>query len=356
LSEMLTAGSLFSGIGGLDLAFALAGFDILFQVEINEFCQKVLAKHKQEYWPHAEILADVRDVGKHNLPHVDVLFGGFPCQDLSTAGKRAGLVEGKRSGLWFEFARIIGEIRPRIVLLENVSGITKLRKGKDGEISPPDMALVIASLAQMGYDARWGIISAADAGAPHQRDRWFCVAYDNRECYTGNSRAMGEASKYPQEQKIRGESLGKNSNGRKAKRPIRGYRAEQRARKTRQMGNPSKPGLHGQGMEGWKTVLSEGSAKSTRRQGFKAGHGAQSRMGRNAYGLSPRLDGNRLMAHGWPAKPNQPQFDYEPPRLAGQTPNRAKRIEALGNGVVPQAVYPIAWSLYNLLQNPQGNV
>jgi hypothetical protein len=62
------------------------------------------------------------------------------------------------------------------------------------------------------------------------------------------------------------------------------------------------------------------------------------------------------MAHGWPAKPNQPQFDYEPPRLAGQTPNRAKRIEALGNGVVPQAVYPIAWSLYNLLQNPQGNV
>jgi DNA (cytosine-5)-methyltransferase 1 len=101
---------LFSGIGGIDLAFSLAGFDILFQVEIDEFCQKVLAKHSKEYWPNAKIFTDVRAVGKHNLPtSIDVLFGGFPCQDISVAGNGAGL-EGERSGLWWEFARIIGEI------------------------------------------------------------------------------------------------------------------------------------------------------------------------------------------------------------------------------------------------------
>jgi DNA (cytosine-5)-methyltransferase 1 len=175
-----TAGSLFSGIGGIDLAFSLAGFDILFQCEIDEFCQKVLAKHSKEYWPHAELFADVRTVGKHNLPSVDILFGGFPCQDISNAGKREGLVAGTRSSLWFEFARIIGEIRPSVVLLENVEAITTPRKKEDGSLQPPDMAVVIDTLASMGYRARWGIIAASDAGAPHQRNRWFCLAYTER--------------------------------------------------------------------------------------------------------------------------------------------------------------------------------
>lgn len=167
---MFTVGSLFSGIGGIDLAFSVAGFDILFQVEIDPFCQKVLTKHASTYWQRAALFADVREVGSHNLPQVDLLEGGFPCQSVSFAGKQEGIHEGTRSGLWFEFRRIIGDLRPRVVFLENVPGI--LKNGGTG---------VIADLTALGYDCGWGIISAADSGAPHKRERWFCVAFSNTE-------------------------------------------------------------------------------------------------------------------------------------------------------------------------------
>lgn len=122
----LTVGSLFSGIGGIDLAFSWAGFDVIFQVEIDEYCRKVLAKHAPEYWSKAKVYEDVFKVGRHNLETPDVLVGGFPCQSVSVAGKRAGIRQGTQSGLWLEFARIISELRPRIVLLENVTGIKSL--------------------------------------------------------------------------------------------------------------------------------------------------------------------------------------------------------------------------------------
>lgn len=165
-----TAGSLFSGAGMMDYAFAQAGFDIRFQVEIDPYCRKVLSKHAPTYWPNAELHADVRDVREQQLGYVDVLFGGFPCQSISNAGTRAGIQTGTASGLWYEFARLIGDIRPKVVLLENVAAITQ----RDG-------IKVITDLASLGYDARWGVISASDAGAPHQRDRWFCVGYANGE-------------------------------------------------------------------------------------------------------------------------------------------------------------------------------
>lgn len=161
-----TAGSLASGIGGLDLAASFAGFDIRWQVEINPFCRKVLARHAHLYWPHAEQYEDVYKVGRHNLEVVDCVFGGFACQDVSLAGKRAGITPHTRSGLWFEFARIIGELRPRVVLLENVKGIWSLGGAR-----------VVGDLAEMGYDALWLPLFAADAGSPQLRERWFCLAY-----------------------------------------------------------------------------------------------------------------------------------------------------------------------------------
>jgi DNA (cytosine-5)-methyltransferase 1 len=363
---VLTGGSLFTGICGLDLAASLAGFDIRFQVEINEFCQKVIRKHADVYWPNATLHADVQ--GLTGLPYVDVLFGGFPCQDISNAGKRAGLVEGKRSSLWFEFARIIGEIRPRIVLLENVAGITTPRKGEDGEITPPDMALVIASLASLGYDARWGIISAADAGAPHQRNRWFCLAYASSERYLFEE-ATAESAYHEfgatQAQQFSGSSLSGSleSDGailrgqgrlaypyRQRFAEINGYRAKARKRafSTGSMGNASIERLEGAFVDK-QTSHPANATQSGRRQGFKSRSRAFSRMGRNANGFPKKLDGNRLMNHGWPARPNQPQFDYEPSRLFGTIPNRAKRIEALGNAVVPQVVYPIFKALHERL-------
>lgn len=168
---MITCGSLFAGIGGFELgaqyAFDAAGIDhrVLWQVEQDKFCQSILQKH----WPHARIFDDVREVGAHNLDPVDVLMGGFPCQDISVAGNMRGL-DGKRSGLWWEMWRIIGELRPRIIVLENVANVVRLG-GRE----------VLGSLAKIGYDAEWCVISAKSQGAPHKRARWFCVAYSNCE-------------------------------------------------------------------------------------------------------------------------------------------------------------------------------
>src|SRR5688572_14262480 len=111
-------GSLFAGIGGIDLGLERAGMKCAWQVELDPFCRRVLAKH----WPDVARYEDVREVGAHNLEPVDLIAGGFPCQDISNAGKRAG-IDGERSGLWSEYARIVRELRPRYVLVENVTAL-----------------------------------------------------------------------------------------------------------------------------------------------------------------------------------------------------------------------------------------
>ncbi len=163
----LRIGSLFSGIGGLELGLERGisnGAHTVFQVEQNAYCRAVLAKH----WPDALRFDDVRTAGAAQLPACDVLCGGFPCQDVSNAGRKAGLVEGSRSGLWFEYSRIIRELRPRYVVVENVAALLAL--GLDA---------VLGELAASGYDAEWDCIPASAVGAPHQRDRIFILAYSN---------------------------------------------------------------------------------------------------------------------------------------------------------------------------------
>jgi DNA (cytosine-5)-methyltransferase 1 len=168
---MIQVGSLFSGIGGFDLGFERSfkkhsiDCKIAWQVEIDEYCKKILRKH----WPGTKIYSDVRDITKNNVSHVDILIGGFPCQDLSVAGKQRG-IHGKKSGLWWEMFRIIGELRPRIVVLENVPNIIRVG-GRS----------VVGSFTSIGYDSEWTIISARQFGAPHLRKRWFLVAYPNSE-------------------------------------------------------------------------------------------------------------------------------------------------------------------------------
>ena len=171
----MTFGSLFAGIGGIDLGLERAGMECKWQVEIDPFCSKVLAKH----WPNVERYEDVRRVGSDTLGPVDLIAGGFPCQDVSTAGEGAGIKEGTRSGLWFEFHRIICELRPRYVFVENVPGL--LSNG---------MGIVLGDLAEIGYDAEWEVLSAADVGAPHLRRRVFIVAYTTElQCDGGNDNA-----------------------------------------------------------------------------------------------------------------------------------------------------------------------
>ena len=156
-------GSLFSGIGGLELGLEWAGVgETVWQVEIDEFCRRVLAKH----WPSADrSVTDVRRAGSATLERVDLICGGFPCQDVSSAGAGAGIKEGTRSGLWLEYARVVGELRPRFVVVENVaSGARKW------------LPQVRGDLWVLGYRTHAFMVSAADVGAPHLRKRIFVVA------------------------------------------------------------------------------------------------------------------------------------------------------------------------------------
>jgi len=156
--------SLFTGIGGFDLGFERAGMQCVAQVEFDKRAREVLRKH----WPDVALHEDVRNVGKHNLPTVDLVCGGFPCQDLSVAGKRKGL-DGERSGLWFEFHRIIGELKPGWVVIENVPGLLTSNRGRD-------FAVILDGLVKCGYRVAWRVLDAQYFGLAQRRKRVFIVA------------------------------------------------------------------------------------------------------------------------------------------------------------------------------------
>jgi len=153
---------LFSGIGGFSLGLErTGGFETVAFCEIEEFPRKVLAKH----WPNVPCYDDVRELTAEQCGRVDVITAGFPCQDISLSGRGEG-ISGARSGLWSEVARLVGELRPELLLLENSPAL--LTRGFD---------VVLSDLAALGYDAQWHCIPAAYAGAAHLRDRIWVVAY-----------------------------------------------------------------------------------------------------------------------------------------------------------------------------------
>jgi DNA (cytosine-5)-methyltransferase 1 len=159
---------LFSGIGGFSLGLERAGMRTREFVEKDVFCVATLARH----WPNTPIHDDVRTF---HAPegYADVICGGFPCQDVSQAGLRRG-IEGERSGLWKEYARIIGEVRPRYVIVENVAALLGL-----------GMGIVLGDLAALGFDAEWHCIPACAVNAPHVRDRIWIIAYPHGERLQG---------------------------------------------------------------------------------------------------------------------------------------------------------------------------
>jgi DNA (cytosine-5)-methyltransferase 1 len=280
-----TAGSLFSGIGGIDLAFTWAGFDVRWQVEIDPFCRKVLQKHSAAYWRNAKVYEDVRNVGKQNLCTVDALVGGFPCQDTSKAGSRQGIREDTRSGLWFEFARVIGEIRPRVVLVENVPGLLTL-----------DGVRVVADLTRMGYRVEWGVMGSLDIGADHARERVWCVGYADSDRLP-----VPEVGQPDDHQERHSEA-----------RQQEGY----------SIGNsPVSAGV----------VLGRDNTPH------------ESIMGRALNGLSAGMD--RVVKV---ARQGQPQLAGEPPRQLAEKPAHWKeRLAALGNAVDPRVAYPVALAIRN---------
>lgn len=162
---MLTYVSLFSGIGGFDLGFGRAGMKCAQQVEIDDSCNVVLERH----WPRIARFRDIRDCGKRELSPVDLICGGFPCQDVSIAGKREGLA-GRRSGLWFEFHRILEELRPQWVVIENVPGLLSSNGGRD-------FAVILRGLAELGYVGAWRVLDSKYFGVPQRRRRVFIVGH-----------------------------------------------------------------------------------------------------------------------------------------------------------------------------------
>ena len=168
--------SLFSGVEGFGIGFARAGIETVLQAEQDPWCLEVLARH----YPETERVTDVRLVGRHierggESDHgvrggrgADLVYGGFPCQDVSVAGKRAGL-DGARSGLWFEFHRVLRELRPRWAVIENVPGLLSSNQGRD-------FAVILDGLDELGFDVAWAVLDAQHFGVPQRRRRVFIVA------------------------------------------------------------------------------------------------------------------------------------------------------------------------------------
>ena len=292
-------GSLFSGIGGLELGLerAIPGAEVVWQVEKDEYARRVLAKH----WPEARRFEDVRKVGRSNLAPVGLVCGGFPCQDLSYCGKGAGL-DGERSGLWSEFARIIGEMAPlglRYVVLENVPAL--LTRG---------MGRILTDLLATGWlhGCAWDCIPASSIGAPHQRDRWFFVGW-----HRATLGAIPDAGgKY-------GDRWGGAERRSSRNRKFILHGAE------RPMAAAVRPGL-----ERWGEKLGE---TGTKRQ-VEARFGSESTgsnwwatlsdVGRGLDGVPAGMDGAIA------------PWEVGIPRTCGKIPDRSARLRCLGNAVVPQ--------------------
>lgn len=211
ISPKHTVASFFAGIGGFDIGFENAGFDVTVQCEIEPFCVSILNKH----WPKIPKLRDIKEVTIDDIPTSTVWVGGFPCQDLSLArmGKREGL-RGSKSSLFYEFARLVGEGKPRVVVIENVAGLLSSHKGRD-------LGILISTLAELRYAVGWRTFNSKNFGVPQSRQRVYIVGCyrDERgpgqilfepECSEGNnkkSRSNGKKSETPF-QKIVGNPSG----------------------------------------------------------------------------------------------------------------------------------------------------
>lgn len=286
---MLNVLDLFSGIGGFSLGLEwTGGFRTVAFCEIEPYCQAVLRKH----WPDVPIYDDVRTLTADTLRRdgiaVDVICGGFPCQDLSFAGKRAGL-EGARSGLWAEYARLIGEVRPRFVIVENVPGLLSLGMGR-----------VLGDLAALGYDAVWDCIPAAAVGAPHRRDRVWIVAHASSARRATTRAGPRSAAKWSIERERRQRWHEPSNNG-----------------CTRAIPHTDSQSQHA------CAVHAEVE-------------GAQEHLVDSACEL---LDGTRPTGTGrWRQPADGGWWEFEPDvgRVAHGVPARMDRLRALGNAVVPQ--------------------
>ena len=307
-------GSLFSGIGGIDLGFEMAGIETTWTCEIDDWCNELLQKR----FPNATHYRDVQKIGKDNLESVDIISGGFPCQDISTAGKGAGL-DGKRSGLWFEMWRIICELQPRWVFIENVANLAN----KGG-------ARVLHDLAKAGYDAEWQVISARDVGGKHLRKRIWIIAYrqdiSNRLCE--GFQGQLHSSKGEDRNEVRGEWANESSiQGRDTK-----------------LSNPNSNRC-----EDTPITIEKDSKNSSRKKHIQRDNSSKSsgNVSRTNRGGEKRVSKRKNQEVGkfkietFEILKNEPRLDRVAYGLSQKVDRYNDRVKGLGNAVVPQIPYQI---------------
>lgn len=287
----MKAGSLFSGIGGIDLGLERAGIKIAWQVEIDPFCRRVLEKH----WPNVPKYSDIRGVKGSELETVDIVAGGPPCQPVSLAGKRRGTADDR--WLWEDTLRIVGKLGPRWCLFENPPGIVSL--GLDD---------VLVALEALGYSCQAAVIPACAVGATHRRDRVWILAHSAH----GQDVANAQSAECQRCQSTRARRNGLTDSGETmADTDSAGFKKCNTSAVTK--GQRYNPGRAHPG-------YAEGKSES--------------RLGGVLDGLSDWLDGYK-----WPAPLGCEQYEWEPPRVTiERIPHRRQRLQALGNAVVPQIV------------------
>jgi len=330
-------GSLFSGIGGIDLGLERAGMTCIWQVEIDDYCLRTLNK----IWPSVPKYGNVRDVGRHNLESVDLIAGGFPCQPHSVAGKRRGAEDDRN--LWPEFSRIIAELRPRYVLAENVPGIITTY-----------LDTVLSDLESQGYTCATFNIPACAFDAPHRRERIFIVAYSDRtrelqprggkrtqrrrtsneskdvadtESRENDERRRGDLAGASRERGCGNASVGVGSEDVPDASPL------QRSKIKRDEQNgilsevlPNSEGqrrgnrtMRGNGIAGHATNIEKrwtDHGRRTEGDAVRSWWSVEPRLGELVDGLSPELAGRFI-------------------RVAKGCPDRVNKLKALGNAVVP---------------------
>jgi len=309
----MTVGSLFSGVGGLDLGLQRAGMRIRFQVEIDPFCRKVLEKH----WPEVKRYGDIRELTGAELEPVDLICGGFPCQPVSLAGRRKA--QSDERWLWPDFIRIVRILRPRFVLVENTPGLTSagVEQDEDGEwIEARGLALgeVLGDLAASGYDAEWDCIPASAFGANHLRYRVWIVAYaQERRWRARRAGGFDPSGEGEREQTLSDADVEEIRRRGRTGQQREGRRTEPADSYPRILADADITGLQ----ERQEQVMLEQLASAQR--------------------SAPNADGEPLVPaaiargerHAWTAEPGVV-------RMVHGVPNRVDRIRALGNAVVPQ--------------------
>lgn len=295
---------LFSGAGGGILGGQLLGHTTVCAVEIEEYPRQVLLQRQRDgVLPKFPIWDDVCTFdGKPWRGTVDVICGGFPCQDISAAGKGAG-IGGKRSGLWKEYARIIDEIRPQFVFAEN----SPLLRGRGLDV-------VLQDLSELGYDARWCVLGAWHVGAPHKRNRMWVLAYPR--CQHGETRDTTQLDSSKEKWthgSIHDQSSGKGFN----------------------VADPNSQRLQGDKLA--REFDSEGRQKQD---------GPVAKCGEIPHSSVARLEGNvRGLSEGQgSSRPSWWASEPSVGRMVNGVAHRVDRLKAIGNGQVP-AVAAIAWNI-----------